>query len=95
MLFCSDYIVPKKRWQPFVDLFRHGIGESIDGLHFKGIIEVRFPRTNHLFKRDITVNCFFDNEQVERRPSLVFFGSFESSKGKSFLGRWIMGWWSH
>jgi hypothetical protein len=36
----------------------------------------------------------FDNRGMERRPSLVSFGRFESSRGKGLSGRRILGWWS-
>jgi len=36
----------------------------------------------------------FDNEILERRPSSVNLRRLESSRGKSLMGRWIMGWWS-
>jgi hypothetical protein len=94
MLFYDDYIVPKKLWKPFVDLFRHGIGISSDGHHVQGLIEVLFPRMSHWCKWEITVKNLFDNGGVERRTSLVSFGRFESSKGKGLPRKRILGWWS-
>jgi hypothetical protein len=35
-----------------------------------------------------------DNGRMEWRPSSVDLGSFESSRGKGFLCRRILGWWS-
>jgi hypothetical protein len=31
----------------------------------------------------------------ERRPSSVNLRRPESSRGKTLIGRWILGWWSH
>jgi hypothetical protein len=50
---------------------------------------------SHWCKWEITVKKLFDNGGMERRPSLVSFGRFESSKGKGFSRRRILGWWSH
>jgi hypothetical protein len=95
MLFCNDCIVSRKLWKPFVNLFRHGIGIYNDGFHVQGLIEVLFPRMIHWCKWEITVKKLFYNRGMERRPCLVSFGRFESSKGKGLLGRRILGWRSH
>jgi hypothetical protein len=91
MLLCDDYIVPIKIWQPCVDFFRHGIGISSDARHVQGLIEVLFPRTSHWCKWEITMKMLFDNEGMERRPSLLSFVRFESFRGKGLSGRRILG----
>jgi len=82
VFFSCDHIVSWKLWQPFVDLFRHGIGISNNGSHVQGIVEVFFPRTIHWFKGDITVEKSFDNEGIKWKISSINLGRLKSSRGK-------------
>jgi hypothetical protein len=54
-------------------------------------MEVLFPRMSHWCKWDITMKKLFDNGGMERRPSLLSFVRFESSKGKGLSGIRILG----
>jgi hypothetical protein len=59
---------------------------TLDIGHFKGFVEVSFPRASYWRKRNGFVEKGFSNERLERRPSLVNLRRIEPPKGKG-LGR--------
>jgi hypothetical protein len=95
MIVNSDHIISWKLFQPFMRLFRHGIGISWNGDHVQGFIKVLFLRVNHCSKGKGTLENGLDNRRLERRPSLVNLRRFETPQGKSINGRWILKRWNH